>query len=331
MKLALLFLAAAGAAYAHVISMSTGFATVDGRRVEYILRMPAYEMAHIQGAKGVEQAIFDHIRFQSGFETARRVDQECHNDPATGNFVCAANYEFAEPVERLGVDCSFYEITVPNHIHMLHAERAVAGGERKIDQAILDSSFPSATMAFRPPTAVEIAMLQSGAGAVRVFTNWAQLLLLVALAIASRSRRELLYVGAAFLAGECLGAIGIVRSSWQPQPRFAEAAAALALAYLALEILVFPQSKGRWLLALVFGAFEGMYFSLFVDESGYRAGYVLSGAAVAGAVVLAAAALLGYGLMKSPAAARYRVLLTRVAAGLLMIVGAVWFGIRLRG
>ena len=40
----------------------------------------------------------------------------------------------------------------------------------------------------------------------------------------------------------------ILRADWQPSPRFAEAAAALALAYLALEILAFPQSRGRWLL-----------------------------------------------------------------------------------
>jgi hypothetical protein len=301
---------------AHVISMSTGYATVTGNRVEYILRMPQYEMAHVKNPN----TLFDHIRFSNGFETGRRTGEECHDDPATSTYICAANYEFSRPVKRLGVECTFYEVTVPNHIHMLHAER-----NSKSDQAILDSSFPSATLAFRPPTVFEIAVEQLGAGAERVWTNSVQLLLLVALAIASRSRRELAVAGVAFLLGECLGTVAIMRSAWQPSPRFAEAAAALALAYLALEIVAFPKSGGRWLLALVFGGFEGMYFSIFLSESGYQAGYVLCGAAVAGALVLLLAALAGYAIPH-----RYRTLLSRIAASLLLVTGSIWFIVRLR-
>ena len=297
--------------------MSTGYATVTGNRVEYILRMPQYEMAHVKNP----DSLFDHIRFSSGFETGRRTGRECHDDPATSTYLCAANYEFSSPVDRLGVECTFFEVTVPNHIHMLHGER-----NGKSDQAILDSSFSSASLAFRPPTAFETAVEQSGAGAERVWTNAVQLLLLIALAIASRSRRELAVVGTAFLAGECLSTVTILHSSWQPSPRFAEAAAALALAYLALEIVAFPKSGGRWLLALLFGAFEGMYFSIFVGESGYRAGYVLPGAALAGAMVLLLAALAVYLIPR-----RYRALLSRIAASLLLVTGSMWFYLRLRG
>ena len=297
--------------------MSTGYATVTGNHVEYILRMPQYEMAHVKDPA----SLFDHIRFSSGFETGRRTGQECHDDPATSTYLCAANYEFSSPIDRLGVECTFYEVTVPNHIHMLHAER-----NGKSDQAILDSSFPSATLAFRPPTTFEIALEQSGAGAERVVTNAVQLLLLIALAIASRSRRELAIMAAAFLAGECLSTVAILHSSWQPSPRFAEAAAALALAYLALEIVAFPKSSGRWLLALIFGAFEGMYFSIFLGESGYRAGYVLPGAALAGAVVLLIAVLALYLIP-----IRYRPPLSRITASLLLVTGAIWFYLRLRG
>jgi hypothetical protein len=311
------------AAHAHVISMSTGFATVNGNRVEYILRMPEYEMAHV---KDPERALFDHIRFSSGFETGRRDGGECHDDPASGNYICAANWEFSQPVDRLSVECSFYEVTVPNHIHMLHAER---GG--KLDQAILDSAFPSATLSFRPPTALEIAVEQSGAGAERVWTNAVQLLLLIALAVAARSRRELAYMAIAFIAGECVGTVVILRSGWLPPARFAEAAAALALAYLALEILAFPASAGRWLLALVFGGFAGMYFSIFVNDSGYRVSYVLLGAAVAGMAVLAAAATGAHLLRRARVPDRYRILLVRVAASALLVTGSAWFVIRLRG
>jgi hypothetical protein len=279
-----------------------------------VLRMPAYEMAHV---KDPEHALFDHIRVSSGFETGRRLDGECHADPESSTYICAANYEFAGNIERLGVECTFFDVTVTNHIHMLHAER-----DGKFDQAILDSSFPSATLAFRPPTRAEIAVEQSGAGALRVWTNYVQLLLLIALAIAARNRRELAALAVAFLAGECAATLAIGRFAWHPSPRFAEAAAALALSYLALEILVFPKSGGRWLLALVFGGFAGMYFSIFVGESGYQARYVLAGAGLASLLVVLVAAT-----FRSRLPGRYQL----VSAPVLLIAGAVWFFVRLRG
>lgn len=307
-------------ASAHVISMSNGYATVMGNRVEYILRMPMYEMTEHS-----PEELFRYIRFTSGFETARMLASECHPDPSTQTYLCAASYQFEKPVERLGVECTFYEITVSNHIHMLHAER---GG--KSDQAILDSSFPSASLAFRPPTAAEIAAGQSFEGAMRVWKGPVQLLLLIALALAARRYGELAVNAIAFLAGECAAAIAILRSSWQPSPRFAEAAAALALAYLAFEILTFPKSRGRWLLALVFGAFAGMYFANFIEQSGFRSVYVLTGASIGGLLVLLAGGVVGYLAVRLDAVRRHDAVMTRIAASMLLIAGGIWFAIRLR-
>jgi len=296
--------------------MSTGWATIDGGHVEYILRMPTYELPPAKDPTG---AIFTHIHFYSGFETGRLTGAECHNDPDTANYLCAANYQFSAPVDRLRVDCTFYEVTVPNHIHMLHAERA-----GKSDQAILDSAFSTATLAFRPPTAAELAAEQAGAGAFRVWTNWAQVLLLLAIALASRARRELISLAAAFLCGQIAGTALILRTAWQPSPRFTEAATALALAYLALEIIAFPQSRGRWLLALLFGSFEGMYFAVFLTDSGYRFGYVLSGAAIASLL------LLGVFGAFSPLLARHRAIPLKAMASALLATGSIWFVVRLR-
>jgi len=313
----------AGAASGHAISMSSGFATVQGNRLEYILRMPQYEMSHIANP---DRTLFDHIRFTSGGETALRLNSECHPDPASANVVCAANYQFRSRVERLDVESTLHEVTVPNHIHLLHAER-----NGKTDQAILDSTFPSASLAFRPPTLLELLAEQAGAGAVRAYSGAVQLLLLAALAAAARRRRELLILGAAFVSGECAGTAAILQANWQPTQRFAEAAVALALAYLALENLAFPESKGRWLLALVFGAFEGMYFARFITESGYRAEYVLGGAAGADALGLALAALLAWSASRIPSAGRFEVPARRVASAALMAGGLGWFLMRLRG
>jgi hypothetical protein len=311
-RLSLLLLPAL--ASAHVISMSNGFATLNGNRVEYILRMPAYEVP--QGTE--PRSLLDKIRFTSGFESARRLDGECHLDADAATWICAANYTFALPVEKLGVDCRFYEATVPNHIHMLHAEKG-----DKYDQAILDSAFPTATLAFRPPTPLEVAVDQATAGAMRVWTNPAQVLLLIALALAARTRREWAILTAVFLAGECLGTIALLRASWQPSLRFAEAAAALALAYLALEMLAFPKSGGRWILALCFGAFQGMFFALFVTQSGYRIDRVLSGAALAALLIAAAAA--------GAVTLAGRIRFLRIGAHwALLATGAIWFAMRLR-
>jgi hypothetical protein len=318
----LIFVACAGAS-AHAISMSTGYVTVSGNRVDYLLRMPDYEISQ---QRDPAHALFTHIRFTNGFETGRETAQECHHDAASGNYLCAATYEFSQAVERLGVDCTFYEVTVGNHIHMLHAERA-----GKSDQAILDSAFSSATLAFRPPTPAELAIEQSGAGAIRVWTNSVQLLLLLALAIAARSRLELLFTGSAFLVGECASASAILRSGWQPSPRFAEAATALALAYLAFEIIAFPRSRGRWVLALLFGGFTGMYFSVFLAQSGYRSGWVLMGAAIAAVVVLAASMLAGYAIGRLRLSNLQHTVATRIAASGLLVTGAIWFLVRLRG
>jgi hypothetical protein len=307
MKLLLLWLAAALPAAAHVISMSSGFANVAGSRVSYLLKMPSYEVQ--PGAH-----LLDHIRFTSGFETGRRIDGECQNDPSTTTVLCAADYQFAAPVERLGVECTFYEETVPNHIHLLRAEK-----NGKYDQAILDSTFPSATLTFRPPTAIETAVEQTVAGAMRVWRNLAQVLLLIALALAARSRPELAWLMAAFLAGECGGTAILLKTAWQPPLRFAEAAAALALAYLALEILAFPKARGRWLLAMLFGGFQAMFFALFVSDSGYRAGWVLAGACVAALAIGAVCGVPKLGL-----------LVRRIGAGALAAVGVIWFVIRLR-
>jgi hypothetical protein len=287
--------------------MSSGFANVSGNRVEYLLKMPTYEVQ-----PGTD--VLSHIRFTSGFETGRRIDGECSTDAATATLICAADYQFSAPVEKLGVECSFYEVTVPNHIHLLRAERA-----GKYDQAILDSSISSATLAFRPPTAIETAIDQSVAGAKQAWRNLSQALLLVAIALAARSRKEFGLLFASFLAGECMGTAILLRTLWQPPLRFAEAAAALALAYLALEIVAFPQSGGRWIPALLFGGFQAMFFALFVSESGYEAGWVLTGACLAALPIAAVCALPRLGPW-----------VRRGGACLLGATGVIWFVLRLR-
>ena len=66
-----LLMAAALPGAAHVMSMSSGDLTVTGARAHYELRMPLYEVAHVQNP---ERALLEHVRFAG----ARLVSSECH-------------------------------------------------------------------------------------------------------------------------------------------------------------------------------------------------------------------------------------------------------------
>ena len=129
-----------------------------------------------------------------------------------------------------------------------------------------------------------------------------------------------------FLAGQAAAVLLVPLTGWQPAPRFVEAAAALTVAYLAVEILLLPQAGARWLVAGVLGAFHGLYFHLFLQNSGYRPGFVLAGAALA---ELAAVSILALIFSQVGRIARgLRPL--QVSASALLVFGMVWFMLRLR-
>ena len=276
--------------------------------------MPLYEMAHV---KNPERVLLEHIRFAGG----RTTHSECRTDTARDAYLCVADYDFPAPVDRLEVECTLAAITVPNHVHLLRAE---LGGKR--DEAIFDLGFTRATLRFRPPTALETAVTQVGAGCLRALGGAVQVMFLAALVIAARSRRELLAIFAAFLLGQAASALVMPHVMWQPAPRFVEAATALAVAYLAVEILLLPQAAGRWLVTGTLGLFHGLYFHLFLQTTGYSAALVLAGAALAqaGAIALLAVALSRVGRIARALRP------VQVSASALLVFGMVWFFLRLK-
>ena len=314
-RLWLIFLA--GPAAAHVMSMSSGDLAVDGSRAHYELRMPLYELSHM---KDPSHSIFQHIQF-SGAGSARLLTSACQADPSIDAYLCNADYEFPAAPERIDVTCTFTSITVPNHVHLLRA--TMAG---KNDQAVFDLSFPRATLRFRPPTRTEIIVTQAGGGFVRAWGGLVQILFLAALVLAGRTGRELLALSAMFLAGQVASALILPYTGWQPAPRFVEAAAALTVAYLAVEILLLPEAGLRWLIAAVLGVFHGLYFHLFLQSTGYAPGWVLAGAAVA--EILATSVLwFAFSRVRRLAQA-FRPI--QVSASALFAFGMIWFLLRLR-
>jgi hypothetical protein len=299
---------------AHMVSLSTGELRLEGRLARYELRMPLYEIVHVRNP---ERELTAAVRFAG----AQLRESSCAADAAAGAYLCRATYEFPEPVEEVEVESRLHAVTVPNHVHLL---RAVKGD--KSDQAVLDLSFPRATLRFEPPTAFDIAVRQMGAGLLRAAAGAAQLLFVLALVLAARGRRELVALGAMFVAGEAVSCLAAPYLGFRPAARFIEAAAALTIAYLAAEVLLLPAAGGRWAVAGVLGTFHGLYFAEFVRSSGYRAAWVLLGAAAAEVTLLGVLGLASLRGLRAEMRAR----VNRMGGGLLLMVGLVWFGLRLR-
>jgi hypothetical protein len=301
---------------AHMVSMSTGDLKVDGARAHFELRMPMYEVAHVHEP---QHTLLDHVVFESGGARANPSSQACHQEQDT--YVCTADYQFPAPVETVQVECTLASVTVPNHVHLLRAYRG-----DKTDQAVFDLSYTKAEIRFRPPTAFETGVREISAGFMRAAGGLAPLLFLAALALAARSRIELMALAASFLAAEALACAIAPRTTLSLSPRFIEAAAALTIAYLAFEIVLLPHSSLRWLVVGVLGLFHGAYFAAFLAESGYHFTPFFSGVAICELILIAL-----FGLVLDRLA-RFSFLrrVVPVAASLLLAVGVAWFFLRLR-
>jgi hypothetical protein len=231
-------------------------------------------------------------------------------------------YEFDRTPATLKVRSKLTAILVPNHIHVLKATK-----DGVSDQAVLDVAFPDSDLTFEPAGAGTGAVREAVAGAAHALSGVSQVLFLMALVMAGRTRRELLVLTICFLASQVAAALILPHTGWYPAPRFVEAASALTIAYLAVEMLLFPKAGQRWAVVMVLGAIHGLYLSLLLSGKMYRAAYVLPGAAFAQLAALALFAVAWMFLLRSAPAIRP----VTWAASMLLAVGLGWFFIRLRG
>jgi len=269
-----------------VVSMSTGELRVDGPLADYELRMPMLEIAQMADPS----SILNHIHFDGGHRRSAKCSEE------DGTFVCHASYEFENLVpDRLAVECRFFEVTVPNHVHWLHATRGANG-----DQEVFDQAFPRSELRFRPPSRMEIFGRQFGLGFARAAMNWIGLLFLVGLAISSP--RAVL----PFLIGEAAAILIGPRIPYPLGPRFLESAMALTVAYLAVEILMAPDARHVSWIVGVLGVFHGLFV----------AGFPLPYSVGAGVLQIASVAVLGVGARYLSVTMRRGVAWGLLAAGL---------------
>ncbi len=290
----------AAALQAHVVSMSTGEIRMDGPTAVYELRIPMVEVAHVAHP---ETELLDHIRFADGHRTRA----SCHEEEAT--YVCRAEYEFPglHP-NALDVECTLYQATVPNHIHLLTATQGA-----NVDQLVFDQAFTEGEARFHPPSRAEVIAKESAAGAKRAVESAGGLLFLIALALAARSRVEAGTLAAVFIASEWAARPLGTRIPVALTARFFEAALALTVAYMAVEILLLPDGRFRWLVVGVLGLCHGL------SLAGFPVTY-LAGAAVVQVVLIA---LLTAGALKMPRDWQ------RPVAGALLAAGVAWFGLRM--
>lgn len=237
-------------AAAHVVSMSSGELTVNGRNATYVLRMPVYELQHVTNP---QSQLLDHVRF----EGARLVSSACA--PAQDTYVCTGQYEFSTPIPNaVEIECTLYQVTVPNHVHLLHAVQGPNG-----DQVVFDQTFTKAEARFHPPSRAELIARGVAAGIGRLVTSLAAMLFLAALALAARSVRETALFIVLFVAGEWIASPLAPRIPLSFSPAFLESAMALTTVYLAIEILLLPVSTARWIAIPVLGLVHGLNFAAF--------------------------------------------------------------------
>lgn len=272
---------------AHTVSLSTGELTVAGRTATYRLRMPLWEVQHVHTP---EQTLPAAITIEGADQTGRRCAAE------DDSYACVAEWLFPHPPEQVSVRVRLHDVTVPNHVHMLHAVR----GEL-IDQAVFDARQTEAILRFRASGPLESALRRRPASAL------AFLLSIAAIAMLGSGWRRFAGVAAGFVAGIAAGAM----LPWTLTPLFLEAVIAVLAAYAAFETAFLPQSGQKWITATVLGAACGLYGTLLVPPALTRIGITSAG--------LAVALLMSIILLRIPPIQRF----ARIAAA---ATACVWLG-----
>jgi hypothetical protein len=285
---------------AHAVSLSTSEIQMDGPTATLELRMPLVEMAH---AADPVAALLDQIRLGDGHRTRATC-------AAAGDmYVCRAEYEFPSlHPDSLEVECTLYRVTAPNHVHLLTARQGL-----NTDQLVFDQTIERGEARFHPASRAEMLARGVVSGAVRSVANPVGALFLAALALASRSGREAALLASVFFAGEWASRWAGTRIAVPLPAHFLEALLALTSAYLAVEILLLPESRMRWLVVGLLGLCHGLPLSPFPEA-------YLTGAAALQAMIFTLLAAAALRMPKS---------WTRPAAGVVLAVGLGWFGVRL--
>lgn len=302
-------------ASAHVLSVSQGSLSLDGRSVWYELRMP---LAEVPSDPDPQQTLLEALKVRSERAEGTRAEGTCNEDAGRDLYVCEAKYLFAEPPAKVSVRCDLPSVTVPHHVHILRS------GEGDLArQTVFDITSREAEIRFVPPTWLETASTEVAAGFRKALTSPELLLFLVALALAGRAREELAACLGSFLLAQAVVAVSSSLAGWQLSGGFLEAASALTVAYVASEVLFLPDAKNRWLVCGAMGCFHGLFLGAFLLAARMNPAHFLPG-------VLSLEAILAVAI----GAMRLKFVAGRseqLVALLLLVLGLGWFAMRVIG
>src|SRR4051812_35749851 len=110
-------------ALAHMISISTGEVRLDGSKLHYEMRMPAYEVAALQD---LTRELLPRVDFPG----AARISGRCEPKPAENSVICISDWEYPAAPDTVRVRSRLHQVTVANHVHLISAVRG-----KVIDQA----------------------------------------------------------------------------------------------------------------------------------------------------------------------------------------------------
>ena len=255
---------------AHVLSVSQGNLSLDGQSVRYELRMPLLEAP---SDRDREQMLLQALKVRSDGSEGTRGKGGCSEDRGQELYICEAEFLFAEPPSKVSVRCDLPSVTVAHHVHILRSGEGDAAR-----QTVFDITSREAEIRFVPPTWLETASTEVGAGFRKALTSPELLLFLVALTLAGRAREELAGCLGAFLLAQAVVATAGSLAGWQFSLGFLEAASALTVAYVASEVLFLPDAKNRWLVCAAIGCFHGLFLGAFLVAAQMNPAHFLPGA-----------------------------------------------------
>ena len=295
---------------AHMVSMSSGTLKVDGPQLFYQARIPLYEIPNIPG---FEKLLLDEVHFRARSGEARLTKGRCIADKSEGFYRCDATYVFPQPEEEVEAYVGWYRVIAQNHVHVLSAARGEATAH-----AVLQASTPSGRLRFRPLTVTEKVTEAVVTGVQWLLATPVMLLLLVTVVVASRSRKEFVILASCFLMGQLIPMLNL-GIAVKFNSRFLELASALAVAYLAVEILFLPKAGTRWLVVTIAGLFPGLALGAMVQQTELSAIGVWLGAISAEGSLALLGGWLWLGVLRKWVSA---------AGWLLLLLGAGWFAYR---
>lgn len=254
--------------FPHGTLVSYSLVTVDGKKVNLNLRIPASELRWkytlpddaTEIRRRLADAFVVKLDGQSWFPAP--TDASVSIDPSNTELIFDARGTLNQPISEIELICLLPEITDPQHTNLAMVQH----GER-VAQAVLTLEKPRFKLELGGARSVFSQFSQfTRLGVEHIFTGYDHMLFLLALLIVSTTLLGLVKIVSSFTVAHsltlALATFGVISLP----SRFIEAAIALSICYVAAENLIVKEVRKRWVLTSFFGLIHGFGFSNVLRE-----------------------------------------------------------------